>query len=216
VVNRLPASVAMLCSAGLLLAAGCMNTVSAEKFQTTQRELQLTQEKNKQLENQLAEEQQAVRTLQAQVAQLRGLGDKEAIEQLVTPVRLEFARLSGGYDTDGKAGDDGIVLFVQPIDRDGHVIKAAGSLTVTILDPLEPPNRNVVARYNFTPKAARKLWYGRLMTNHFSIRCPWPTGQLPIHNELTAYVVFVDLLTGRQITAQKAFKVSLPILPQKN
>jgi hypothetical protein len=118
--------------------------------------------------------------------------------------------MSGGYDTDGKPGDDGIVLYVQPYDEDGHVIKAAGSLRVVILDPLCPPNQNVVAEYLFDVPTTRKMWYGRLMTQHFSIRCPWPTGQIPLHSELTAHVAFFDLLTGRTLTVQKAFKIVLP------
>jgi hypothetical protein len=193
----------------IFLAAGC-NTVPAEKFQETQRELQLAQERAAKLEQQIAEEQQTNRQLQGQLARMRGLNRPEMLEELVTPVRIELANLSGAYDTDGQPGDDGLVLYVQPSDRDGHVIKAAGTIKVTVLDPLCPPNRNVVAQYNFDVPTTRKMWYGRLMTQHFTVRCPWPAGQVPIHDELLAHVVFTDLLTGRTMTAEHSYKVLLP------
>jgi len=202
------------CGASLLTAAGCLNTVSAEKFQDTQRQLLLARERLTRLENRLAEQAQTIRNLQAQIVQLRGFDERQVQEQLIVPVRLQLASLSGGYDTDGKAGDDGLVLFVQPVDRDGHVIKAAGALRVTVYDLQQPPDDNVVARYSFTPEATRKLWYGRLMTHHFTVRCPWPTGRVPAHDELTAHVVFIDLLTGRELTVQQAYKVVLPPVEQ--
>lgn len=194
----------------LPLLAGCLDYVSGEKFQATQRKLQLAQEQVKRLENELAEQQQSMRTVQSQLARLHGLTPEEKLEQLVTPVRLELEGLSGAYDTDGSAGDDGLLLFVRPIDRDGHVIKAAGTLRVNILDPLNPPNRNVVAEYYFDVPTTRDLWYGRLWTQHFTVRCPWPAGQVPMHEELTAHVTFVDLLTGRTLTTQQACKITLP------
>ncbi|HSW46057.1 MAG TPA: hypothetical protein VLM89_10855 [Phycisphaerae bacterium] len=191
------------------LGAGC-NTVPAEKYQDTQRNLLLAQEKVRSLEQQLAEEQQLSRQLQGQMTRLRGLSRPEMLDELVTPVRIRLAKLSGGYNSDGQAGDDGLVLYVQPVDRDGHVIKAAGTIKITILDPLCPPNRNVVAEYKFDVPTTRKMWYGRLMTSHFTVRCPWPTGQVPIHDELIAHVVFVDMLTGRMVTTVKSFKILLP------
>jgi len=194
----------------LSLVTGCFDYVSGEKFQATQRKLQLATEQLTRLENEFAEQQQSMRTLQSQLARLRGLSQEEALEQLISPVRLELEGLSGAYDTDGHAGDDGILLFIRPIDRDGHVIKAAGTLRVSILDPLNPPNRNVVAEYYFDVTTTRELWYGRLWTQHFTVRCPWPTGQIPMHDELTAHVGFAELLTGRTLTTQHAYKITLP------
>lgn len=199
-----------VCAAALVLAGAGCNSVPAEKFQDTQRQLQLAQEKVQSLERQLGDQQQANQHMQEQVAQLRSLPNPEAMDELVTPVKIELAGRSGGYNTDEQAGDDGLVLYVQPIDRDGHVIKAAGTIKVTVLDPLGPPNRNVVATYNFDVPTTRKMWYGRLMTQHFTVRCPWPTGQIPIHDEPIAHVVFTDLLTGRVLTTEHSYKIKLP------
>lgn len=188
---------------------GC-NAVPAEKFQETQRELQIARERVRSLEQQLTDDQQSIRHLQAQLARMRGLDKPQLMDELVTAERIELVSPSGAYDTDGRPGDDGIELFVRPIDRDGHVVKCAGTIKVTILDPSSPPNRNVVAEYNFDLATTRKMWYGRLMTHHFTVRCPWPTGQIPIHDELLVHVVFTDLLTGRALTTSRSYKIKLP------
>lgn len=208
IVDRLCLTLGML---AMPVLTGCfMDTVPEEDYRTAQRELQLTREKLRSVETQLAGQEQTTRTLQEDLARLRGLDQQQALAHLIVPVRLQFASLSGGFDDDRRPGDDGLQLFVQPLDADNHVIKAAGSLKVTILDPLNPPNRNVVAEYHYDVPTTRKMWYGRMWTSHFSIRCPWPNGQIPVHDELTGHVAFTDLLTGATLTVQQAFKIKLP------
>lgn len=187
-------------------ATGC-NTVPAEKFQACQRELQAGQEEIQRIEKQLSEEQETSRSLRSQLAKARGI-DQSFMDALVTPVKIELERMSGGYDNDGQFGDDGIVVYVQPIDRDGHVIKVAGSLKVTLLDLTNPPDRREIAVYQFDEPTLRSKWYGRLMTHHFTIHCPWPAGKRPMHNKITAHVVFTDKLTSRSLTAQGIYKVT--------
>ncbi len=191
------------------LAMPACNTVPGEKFQNVQRELQLAQEKIQQLERQVLDQQQTIRSQQEQVATLRGVKTSD-IDQLVIPDKIELERLSGAYDNDGKPGDDGIVLYVQPVDRDGSVIKAAGTIDVKLVDLANPPDDMVIATYHFDPPTTRSLWYGRLMTNHFTVRCPWPPNRLPEHPDITAQVTFTELLTGRVLQAQGVFKVKLP------
>ncbi len=198
----------ILAGVAALLAAGC-NTVPAEKFQGTQRELQAAREEVRRLQQQLAAEQQATRELQQQLASARGL-DEKALAMLPLPERIELDRRSGGYDADGRVGDDGIVLHIRPVDRDQHVVKAAGRLHVALFDLAAPEDRRLIAEYHFDEPTLREKWHGRLMTNHFTVRCPWPAGRLPDHSEVTARVVFTEFLTGRPLVAQEVFRITFP------
>lgn len=193
---------------------GCADTVPTQQFLQVQRESQAAKEQVSRLESQLSDEQKTTRNLQEQVANVRGM-DKDIIGQLILPVRIELARQSGGYDTDGKPGDDGIVLYVQPVDKDGSVIKAAGSFKVTLLDLSKPTEPVVVSSYEFDVPTTRGLWYGRFMTNHFTIRCPWPPSGPPASDEITARVEFTDLITGRVMTAQERYQFKrAPVLSE--
>lgn len=196
-----------LAGAAVLL-VGC-DTVPTAKFLEVQREAQTAKEQVARLESQLADEQKSVRNLQGQVANIRGM-DPDLMGQLIVPVKLELERQSGGYDLDNKPGDDGIVLYVQPVDKDGHVIKASGSLAVTLLDLTRPAAPVVIGSYEFDVPTTRGLWYGRLMTNHFTVRCPWPPSGPPPTDEVTARVEFTDLLSGRVLTAQDRYTIKRP------
>lgn len=194
---------------GVICAGGC-NTVPAAEFQAVQRDLQLSQERVQRLEQQVADQQTTIRSQQEQVARLRGIEKTAGVDDLVVPVRIELERMSGGYDNDGKTGDDGIVLYIQPFDRDGSVIKAAGTLDIKLLDLANPPDRMLIATYHFDPPTTRGMWYGRMWTHHFSARCPFPPNRLPEHPEVTAQVTFTDLLTGAALSTQGVFKITLP------
>jgi hypothetical protein len=193
----------VLAGAALFL-AGC-DTVRTADFLEVQREAQAAKEQVTALETQLSSEQQTVRNLQQQLANVRGM-DPDVLDQLVTPVKIELASQSGGYDLDGKPGDDGIVLYVQPLDKQGHVIKAAGAFVVNLLDLSDASNPKVIATYEFDVPTTLDQWYGRFMTNHFTLRCPWPPTGPPAADEVTARVEFKVLLTGRVLVAQERFE----------
>lgn len=196
----------LCCAVGLGgICVGC-DTVPAEKYFVALREKQTATETIERLEQQVGDEQKAVSLLQQQVATLRGLKEGQ-FDELVVPVRIQLASQSGGYDLDRKAGDDGILLYIQPIDRDGHVIKAAGSIQVTLIDLTEPTTPKVMAPYQFDVAKTRSLWYGRLMTHHFTVRCPWPPSGPPAGDEVTALIEFTDLLSGKTLRCQDHFKI---------
>ncbi len=192
-----------------LLLAGCAQTVPAKKYFDLQLQAQTSKEQVSRLENQLADEQKTVRNLQQQVANVRGINMTE-LKELTAPVRISIESPSGGYTVDNKPGDAGIVLYIRPIDRDGDPIKAAGSLRVTLLDLSRPSEPKVISTYDFDPQTLSKMWYGRLLTNHYTVRCPWPPSGAPKTDKVTAVVEFTDLLTGRVFTTQEAFDITLP------
>lgn len=202
------------CAACLALAtaisvlAGC-EAGRTEAFLEAQREAQALREQVNQLETQLTAEQQTVRGLQKRLATMRGM-EPDLLDQLITPVRIELAGQSGTYTTPGAPEDTGIVLYVQPMDEDGHVIKAAGSFLVTLLDLSDPSNPSAVATYEFDVPTTRELWFGRFLTNHFTLRCPWPPSGPPPIDEITARIEFTVLLTGQVLIAQERFEIKRP------
>lgn len=194
----------------LLALVGCQGTVPAEDYREVQRQLQAAQEQSAKCAQELLDAQQANRTLQDQIARLSGLSTDQRQNELILPTGIKLANMSGGYDNDNQPGDDGIVLYIQPIDRDGQVLKLAGTLKIRVLDLQSPPESMVISEQSLDAQATQEAWYGRLWTNHFTVRCPWPQGRTPAHDQVTAHVTFTDLLTGRIFTTQQTFKVRLP------
>jgi hypothetical protein len=186
---------------------GC-DTVPGPKFREVERDLLQSKEHIQQLDSQVSEQQATIKSQQQQVNNVRGI--KADMHELEVPDKIQMESLSGGYAPEGKVGDIGLILYVQPVDRDGDVIKAAGTIDVKLVDLANPPDRMLIATYHFDVPTTRSLWYGRLLTSHFSVKCPFPPDKMPTHSDITAQVTFTDLLSGRVLQAQGVYKVTFP------
>lgn len=143
------------------------------------------------------------------IQQLRGLDASKRLELVVHVDRIEIERLSGGYDDNKDGRDDGVVVYLKLIDADGDVIKAAGAASVKLFDLSKGDGGLPVAQGQWTAEQMRPLWYGKMMTSHYSLRVPLPGGiSISPGTPLTARVEFTDLLTGRTFQAQKPCEVA--------
>ena len=193
------------------LLAGCqpgstgLATELQRKLDQTQLEKQSLTRKNQDLTD----------TIKAQERRIQDLMGFNAgtSDTLFAVDRIELASLTGGADFDGQPGDDGIVVYLRPLDADGHVIKAAGEITVKLVDNNGPGLPRLLGRYVIDdPEELRRAWHGRFMTDHFTVKCPWnpkPEGK-PQGPEVEIKVTFLDWRTGRSFTAHKVVEVSLP------
>jgi hypothetical protein len=197
----------LLAVAGLL-AGGCFPSRPPRDLAV---ELQDARAKIAQQNDQLAAQQATIAALTKQVDTLRGI-PQPVLENIFYPVKLEIGDVSGGFDEDGAPGDDGVVVYLRPIDEQGDVIKAAGRIHIQLYDLAAPPGENLIGDYDIPVEQARTLWYGKWLTYHYAVRCPWPSGP-PRHPEVTIRATFIDYLTGRVMSAQRAVTVKLPPRP---
>lgn len=145
--------------------------------------------------------------LSQRLQRMQQMSPEQKLELLPHVVRVQLASLSGGYDDNRDGIDDGIVLYLAPVDSEGDVIKAAGSVQVRLLDLTAPPERQTVGSVSLDAKALRGLWFGKL-GSHFSIKVPWAgNAQRPPAKSITALLSFQDYLTGQVFSVQQAFNV---------
>lgn len=156
------------------------------------------------------------RTIEAKDAAIQQLNEQlrvaraikpEDLQRIFYPDTIEFARLTGGYNDDGKPGDDGVVVYLQPRDRDGDAIKVAGDMRIELFDLGD--GGTIVGTCTISADESSKAWYGKFNTYHYTIKCPWKTAP-PRHSEITVRATFVDFLTQRVMTNQIVCKVALP------
>ena len=147
--------------------------------------------------------------------QVNGLQDRGELEVTKLPHAsgIRFARLTGGHDYDGAPGDDGITVYLQPVDADGHVIKAAGSITIDLFDLANPDGTQRIVTRRLNVDQTRKAWSDGLWTRHYTIDCPWPEERLPAHREITVRATFTDYLTGKAWTTQQVVTITYPPSP---
>ncbi len=190
-----------------LFALGCNNSQVIE-YERKIAELERTVDAKN---TRLVEQKSSIDELNRQLDAARGVPDDWA-EKIILPERLVIAALSGGANYDDKPGDDGVTVYLRPVDRDGDALKVAGDIRIELYDLANPPGRNLIGRYKVSADEARGLWYGAMMTSHYTVKCPWKNGP-PAHPEITIRATFIDFLMKRVMTAQSVCTVELPPSP---
>lgn len=165
--------------------------------QSLRENIQLLEQQNKVMSEELAASRQ-------QVGTLSGLGEERPAD-LFAPVAIEIASLSGGTNMDNLPGDDGVTVHLRPVDADGQVVKVPGAIAIQLLDNSDFAHPRVIALCEVRASdEIRKTWMGILGTNHYTIRCPFPSGvALPHSQKITVNASFTDFLTGRVLTTSK-------------
>lgn len=185
-----------LAGLGLLCGLGCQSTTQTE----LRRQIDRQQDTLRDQENQLVAQRVTIEQLYKQLQDCRAISPDD-LKKIFYPDKLEIMPLSGGEDYDGKPGDDGITVYLRPLDRDGDALKVAGNVRIELYDLQNPSGEKLIGEYVFPVDQIAQYWYGKLWTYHYSLRCPWQHG-FPRHNEITIRATFEDFLTQRVITAQ--------------
>lgn len=189
--------------------AGCLPPDSGDSRITQIQQLEdRIESQNRELiqqKSQIAEQARQIQTLQ-------GLSETDRLARLVHVNKIRLQSLSGGYDDDRDGIDDGAVAYLQLLDGQGDVIKAAGSVAMEVYDLAAPDSQRQVLIHQLGPEELAATWFGRFMTSHYSIKAPWPSGRIPAHESLTIVVRFTELLTGESFEVQQPVKVKGPAL----
>jgi len=155
-------------------------------------------DENSDLKKQLSEAQLTIENQTNQIARLQGLTTQQFSEMTrLKEVRID--RLTSQYD-------GGINVYLQPIDRDGNIVKAAGSVRIKLCE-LQGDEPRLVGQITVKPEELKKEWIGRFWTNHYTIRVPFQ--KRPETQNVTVHVEFMELLTGKVFVSEKMVEVRI-------
>jgi hypothetical protein len=182
--------------------AGCQNDTVFE----LQRQITKLEERIEEKDNQLVGQRVTIEQLHKQLQVVRALSPED-LKRIFHPEKIEIASLSGGDDYDGQPGDDGVTVYLRPVDRDGDALKVAGDIRIELYDLQNPSGEKLIGQYLVPVDEVAEHWYGRLATYHYTVRCPWQQGP-PRHDEITIRATFVDYLSQRVMTAQTVCTVN--------
>lgn len=114
--------------------------------------------------------------------------------------------LTGGLDRDGQPGHDHFATVITPVDANGELVKASGSLRIELLDLTGDGTERQVALWEFSEEEAENLWKKGFVGSGYSIQLPWQqtprVERLMLHARMTT-------ADGRQFDATHEFTVSL-------
>lgn len=112
----------------------------------------------------------------------------------------------GGYDEDGRPGDEGVVLLVEPRNASGRIVPAAAPISVVILDPALSGEKARLARWDLSAEVVAGAYRRMAMAEGVYLKLPWP-GALPVHSRLHLFVRYVtddrrNVQTDREIAVE--------------
>lgn len=117
------------------------------------------------------------------------------------------SRLSGGYDFDGRPGDDGLLLVIEPQNMSGQYLPLPGDLTITVEDPRRAGADARVARWDFNAVETVDYMKKTLLGRGIHLKLPWPN-QPPDQSMLKVFATYRST-DGRQLDASRSVKVDL-------
>jgi hypothetical protein len=130
----------------------------------------------------------------------------EEASQTYTLKSIQLGRQTGGYDDDEIPGDEALQIQLEPIDPDGHTIKAPGTLYVTAFEVSGEGTKKPLSSWVLAPDELRKRWRSGLLSTGYHIVLPWKNW--PTTEKLRVVVQFV-LADGRVFEADKDITVKL-------
>jgi hypothetical protein len=128
------------------------------------------------------------------------------------PVTLALnRRITGGNDTDGCIGDEGILAVVEARDAAGQLVPAPGAMTLLLHDPMASGDRGVIAEWNFTAHEVAERFRTGPFGAGVNFDLPWPNR--PPQRSLLRLEVRCLTPDGKKLATNRKISVDLPGAP---
>ena len=118
---------------------------------------------------------------------------------------ISLGMLTGGANWDAQPGDDGVVVYLYPLDRSGDEVKRAGDCTFELFDLSQKPSPLLMS-WHIPAAEAATLWQSFPGCYRFTLA--WRDSP-PRTSEPILKATFVTL-SGQEFTATKELRVELP------
>jgi hypothetical protein len=116
--------------------------------------------------------------------------------------------LTGGFSTEGRSGDSGVLVVLEPRDAKGRRLEAPADVSVVLIDPSKTGPEAKLARWDFPAAETAKLFRGNGIARGMYVECPWPD-RPPENNRLHLFVRYTTR-DGRKLEADQSVEVALP------
>jgi hypothetical protein len=117
-------------------------------------------------------------------------------------MRIQISRYSNFYDRNNDGIREKLIVYLQPIDEDGDVFKAAGTADVQLWNLNDLAGQALLAQWRVEPAQLRKLWFKTLVSTGYRLMFDAPESVGLLTEPLTVKVTFTDYLTGEVFSVQ--------------
>jgi len=183
---------------------GCENANSI-KTPLVERIGNLTEQKT-QLENQLEQTRAENKQLKKQMHVLSGLPEQVKGENLYRLGKIVIGGYTGFFDKDKDGEKEKLIVYIQPIDEEGDIVKASGTVEVQLWDLNKEKGQALLGEWHVEPGELKKLWFATLITINYRLTFDIADKVKSFDEPLTVKVTFTDYLSGKVFKEQKVIK----------
>jgi len=155
---------------------------------------------------QVKQQQAEKRNLEKQVRTLAGLESGLTAETIYDLQSIRITGYTNFYDKDGDGRREKLIVYIQPIDAQGDIIKAAGAVEVGLWDLGQTADQALLGRWTVEAEKLKKLWFATFITINYRLTFDISPDIADIDRPLTVKVTFTDYLSGKVFTEQKVIE----------
>lgn len=187
----------------LAIAAGCDNAGSRA---ATAKEIKTLRQEKTQLTRQIEQSKSETEQLKEHLQFLSGLPPEAKLEYIDHLQRIKITGYTNLYDKDKDGRKEKLIVYVQPIDHDGDIIKTAGAVDVQLWDLNKKQGQALLGQWHVETNELKKLWLARFLTTNYKLTFDVADKIDEYEEPLTVKVTFTDYLTGKVFKEQKVIK----------
>ncbi len=185
----------------LVFIAGCDNAYTESPLQERVETLTIQQ---KQLESQLEQSTAKNEQLTKQIHILSGLPEQLKGENLYNLQNVEIGKYTGFFDKDKDGTKEKLIVYIEPIDEQGDVIKAAADIEVELWDLSKTDGSALLAKWPpIKPDELKSLWFASMLKVNYRLTFDIADKVKSFDEPLTVKVTFTDYLSGKVFKKQK-------------
>ena len=193
----------LCCFALMQLLVGCAN---GNKTSSLVEQIQQLKQEKTQLQKQFEQSKAENEQLKKQVHILSGLPEQVKGENLYRLQKIEITRYTNLYDKDKDGKNEKLIVYIQPIDEHGDIIKATGAVEVQLWDLNKENGEALLGQWSVEPEQLKKLWFATLITINYRLTFDVADKIDDFEEPLTVKVTFTDYLTGTVFKEQRVIK----------
>ena len=187
----------------LAVAAGCD---SADRPDPLKEQINSLKQEKTQLTRQIKQSGLENKKLKKQIQVLSGLPADAKLENFYNLQRVKISGYTDFYDKDKDGRKEKLIVYIQPIDQDGDVVKATGSVEVQLWNLNQPNGQALLGQWRVEPDELRKLWFATLITINYRLTFDVADKIEKLEEPLTVKLTFTDYLSGKVFKEQKVIK----------
>jgi hypothetical protein len=187
----------------LIVAAGCAN---GDKESPLAEQIQLLKREKTQLTHQVERSKNENEQLKKQIQVLSALPEEAKAENLYRLQRIKITRHTNFYDKDKDGQKEKLIVYIQPLDEEGDIIKATGAVDVQLWDLNKEANQALLGQWHVAPDQLKKLWFATMITINYRLTFDIADKVKSFDEPLTVKVTFTDYLSGKVFKEQKVIK----------